>query len=375
MLKQTLRLLISELSTVFIVVDALDECSEQDKLFAILTDLKKCDNAHILVTSREEECIGKPMAFLCPTRLSLTETMIRHDIDIYIERRLSRNSKLTNWSKQPKFSELKTNIQSALRERAHGMYVLNLAHVCVSDTGCRFQWVACQLNELEQCCTVRDLKNTLRYLPKTLEETYERILIKMNCSDKPIALRIFQWLLFSSRPLSLKEIAEALCYSASDAQDSWGSQRSENELSSPNDVLRICSSLVKLVPRDHARGQRLTYLEQEDGVESEHEEGKFGSSFSWAIRREKDNEQLLQLAHSSVKEYLLRPNLLNKLGYLCQEPTHHLNMAETCLAYLLQFSHHEDLLDSIYEETPLAEYAAMYWSESNFLCCSSRKDL
>ena len=63
----------------------------------------------------------------------------------------------------------------------------------------RFHWVRCQLDTISKCQTPGDVEKALKTLPKDLNVTYERILLK-----------ILRWLVGSMRPLQLLELEEAI---------------------------------------------------------------------------------------------------------------------------------------------------------------------
>ena len=52
------------------------------------------------------------------------------------------------------------------------------------------------------------LRKSLATLPRTLDQTYDRILIAIGEEYSEYAMRILQWLTFSARPLSVEEVAE-----------------------------------------------------------------------------------------------------------------------------------------------------------------------
>jgi hypothetical protein len=108
-------------------------------------------------------------------------------------------------------------------------------------------------------------------LPKTLDETYARILCNIDEEDSQDAFKILQWLVFSARPLQIKEVAEVV------AVDIESDPRfdPERRLREPQDVLAICSSLVTVVTKIA------------DG------------------RHDKTTSGEIRLAHFSVKEYLV----------------------------------------------------------------------
>src|ERR1700677_4230327 len=79
-----------------------------------------------------------------------------------------------------------------------------------TDIGIRFRWVACQLDVLRKCIKLDGLTKKLKSLPKTLDETYDRILQNIDDEYHNDAFNVLQWLAFSARPVTLAEVAEAL---------------------------------------------------------------------------------------------------------------------------------------------------------------------
>jgi len=66
---------------------------------------------------------------------------------------------------------------------------------------CRFRWVDCQLDLLRKCLRVNNIRNVLNTPPKTLNETYDRILVSVDEAYINDTYRILQWLVFSTRPV------------------------------------------------------------------------------------------------------------------------------------------------------------------------------
>ena len=93
---------------------------------------------------------------------------------------------------------------------------------------------------MENCLTLPKLRKTLATLPKTLDDTYTRILCSIDEEYQQYALHILQWLAFSMRPLHLKEIAEVVAIDIND-HPKFDPQR---RLLDPEDVVEICSSLI-----------------------------------------------------------------------------------------------------------------------------------
>ncbi|KIJ43576.1 hypothetical protein M422DRAFT_109877, partial [Sphaerobolus stellatus SS14] len=72
-----------------------------------------------------------------------------------------------------------------------------------------FRWVECQVESLKRCRRPYDVKKTLESLPKTLDETYKRILLNVEEGDRIYAARMLAWVIFTSEPLCLDLLAEA----------------------------------------------------------------------------------------------------------------------------------------------------------------------
>ncbi|KAF1838785.1 hypothetical protein BDW02DRAFT_626846 [Decorospora gaudefroyi] len=128
-----------------------------------------------------------------------------------------------------------------------------------------FRWAACQLDTLGKCCNRAMLRKSLATLPRTLDQTYDRILSTISEEYSVYAMRILQWLTFSARPLSVAEIAEVV---AIDGSRDPAFDRDE-VLEDPLEALNICSSLVTIATS------------------------------------EADETSIIALAHYSVQEYLV----------------------------------------------------------------------
>ena len=109
----------------------------------------------------------------------------------------------------------------------------------------RFRWVSCQLEELAKCITKGELKKALRSLPRTLGETYERILNRIPEHQRKHVLQVLKWLAFSKRLLTLQELAAALEVDI----EGGAPVKDDDEIPVLQAVLNRCSSLVTLAPR------------------------------------------------------------------------------------------------------------------------------
>jgi hypothetical protein len=198
----------------------------------------------------------------------------------------------------------------------------------------RFRWAACQLDILEKCPDLLKLRESLRSLPKTLEETYGRILAGIDENYRDYAIRILQFLAYSEQPLAIEEAVDAL------AVDPSGETPFDPELRmpQPQDIMKKCSSLVTLTirPNDHDTGQSM----------------------------------ILQLAHFSIQQYLKSGRIIAtfpghiEVGELFQNGMDETNargsMTKLCLTYL-SYLPRESPCEQILLDFPLSIYAARYW--------------
>ena len=186
----------------------------------------------------------------------------------------------------------------------------------------RFRWVFCQLEVLRHCFPA-NLRHTLKELPKSLDETYKRILNEINNANRVHAYRLLQCLTVACRPLRVEELAEVLTFYLSaggipklNADWRWDNQEAA--------VLSACSSLVSVTIEAGSR--------------------------------------IVQFSHFSVKEFLTSDRLAT-----CTEVSQfhipvgpsHVILALACLGVLLSLDNYTS--EDIVEKIPLYEYASEYW--------------
>ena len=200
----------------------------------------------------------------------------------------------------------------------------------------------------------------LKSLPKTLNNTYERILCGIDEEYCDYARKILHWLTYSVRTLSLAEVAEIV---AMDAREE-PRFNAENRFFDSREILVICSSLVSVFT-----------------------EPRYSVS-KWHPRSNKA-VPCIKLAHFSVKEYLVSVDIRNGPAnmYAISCELANASIAESCLALLLHFDKRDSLTSQLESESredysssekfarekslhlqferkfPLAQYAAKNWIE------------
>ena len=112
----------------------------------------------------------------------------------------------------------------------------------MADTVPRFLWVTLQLDELEKCSSKTAIRQQLGGLPKALDETYDRILKKIDGNHRADVRIFLQWLAFSLRAMTIAEIAETITVDFTSKDGPVFN--SDNRYMDQQDVLVKCSSLV-----------------------------------------------------------------------------------------------------------------------------------
>ncbi|TVY14282.1 putative ankyrin repeat protein [Lachnellula arida] len=201
-------------------------------------------------------------------------------------------------------SSLKEHITKTLIEGADGM----------------FRWVACQMDYLCECSTDRDRREALKQLPPDLPSSYERILERVNRSNKQnqrLVRNALYWVVYAEtslestgdrergyfrKPLTTTQLLQALAVQSGDTVFDSSGMTTEEEL------LHWCSSLVR-------RNQSSTGLE---------------------------------LAHFTVKEFLISIDPILKPQYMDYRLSgDHSLLAEACVTFLLCTSFDDQPISSI----------------------------
>ena len=317
-----LRRMINKITaSVYMVVDALDECQDRRALLGGLKDIRSWNqgNLHIFVTSRRETEIENVLCTLTTDTMFLEESVVDGDTLTYVRYQLQHDAKLSKLSE-----EIPDEIEIAVVNGSNGM----------------FRWVVCQLDAIRGSMKLGLLRKALRILPKTLDETYARILNSIPEEHVEDARRILSCLICAFRPLAIGKIAEivAIVIEGEHYYDM------ESRLQEPRDNLTICSGLVsstKIPGKTRPDGENICF-------------------------------KGLRLAHFSVKEYLTSDRTAPAQGsrFALDECYTHELVAKLCINFLLWWgqegfrrypqTRHE--YHQILDRPFFALYAASFWS-------------
>ncbi|KAJ7581603.1 hypothetical protein C8J56DRAFT_759141, partial [Mycena floridula] len=195
-----IAIVITTYSRVYLVVDALDECSERGQRIFSSTD-PNCGlrsllgKLHLLITSRDIPCISDELI----GQPSLEIEAHTEDLAAYIKDRIAHSDKLLNLVRSDPPLELEIIIQ--VISRAAGMFLQ--AHLHMDSLTCAL--------------TRTKLRATLESLPKELTASYDTAMKRINLQGvdlSTIAYKVFSWLAFACRPLRSKELQHAISVSA-----------------------------------------------------------------------------------------------------------------------------------------------------------------
>jgi hypothetical protein len=180
--------------------------------------------------------------------------------------------------------------------------------------------------EVLRDCLPPSVRRTLKELPESLDETYERILKEIKKPNRGLAQRVLHCLVVAIRPLRVAELAEVLAVDLDDLEGiprlnaDWRWEDQEQAL------LIACSSLIAIVEDSYSR--------------------------------------VVQFSHFSVKEFLTSSRLSIASGevsaYRIDLENAHTILAQACLGVLLQT--HDESDENASEDHPLARYAAEHWT-------------
>ncbi|THU84415.1 hypothetical protein K435DRAFT_971163, partial [Dendrothele bispora CBS 962.96] len=202
------------------------------------------------------------------------------------------------------FKGLEEEIQAELLEKADG----------------QIRWVDCQLTSLQELGTKKAIQKALKTLPKTIEDIYAYALDKIPEEHRDEAECLLQWILFAYQPLKIKNAAEVL---AIDLE--------KQEVNNYRDDLSE-SNLHKII-----------------------------SSTIIVIAEGENNEKNVQLAHPSVKEFLIRSKSGHSNKIYVDEKLAHKFIAQSCIIYL-QHKVKVESVEMAHEKFPLTWYAVHYWA-------------
>jgi hypothetical protein len=232
----------------------------------------------------------------------------------------------------------------------------------------RFRWAYCQLQELKTLDSYKPkyVKQVLKTLPPTLDDTYTRMLTRIKKMYYEEALTLLRWLAYARSPPTLAELVDAAIIDLDEEGNIDTGERG-----GLRDALNILFGLVTIEEsqsdraKNHSNTGIFTSYVSTAGPEQS------GAMFH---SRNLTPDTRVRLAHFSVKEYLESERVLESDAhqFYLENATGHRALTQSCLTYLRCYSlspektmTHKDL-----KTFPLLKYAAQSWFYHSTLQCS-----
>ena len=195
--------------TVFVVIDALDECDNEDRTGMRLFDALKClqPNVRLLITSRPLPDIVKEFENEPRIEIRAPDTDIRDFVRsrLEVEPRLKKHMQADT-----KFGEL---IEDAVVEKSEGMFLMAKLHVDALiklHVDALIKWAK---------YSKMAVRRALHELPKELDITYDQAWHRINdqnADDARLAQRVLSWICLAYEPLSVLSLQQALAVQRGD---------------------------------------------------------------------------------------------------------------------------------------------------------------
>ncbi|KAL8680049.1 MAG: hypothetical protein Q9186_003729 [Xanthomendoza sp. 1 TL-2023] len=209
----------------YIVVDALDECTDEvkDSLLNGFDSLQKVCNLKIMLTSRPNTITGLsdyPNAGFLEIRAR------NEDIGRYISSRVpSEPRSFASFRKKP---ELVALVIGTMTLRCQGMFLLARLH----------------LDSVARTMSAAALKANLQRLPRQLNTTYDGAIRRIEQQDDEhadLARRVLAWILYASRSMTILELQHALAI-----ESTQSTQGIDEHIFNASDIIYSCAGLVTL---------------------------------------------------------------------------------------------------------------------------------
>ena len=231
--------------------------------------------------------------------------------------------------------QLKEELATAAADKCEGMFL----------------WLRLLHDQLGPGKNGRQLHKIVSDTPTGLDQAYQRdwqrIMNFTNNDDRARAFRILRWALFATRPLTVRELAEALLIQLDNDHTSYPLEdlpEAYDEVYISDQLKRLCGSLLEV-----------------RGVDE---------SFDGAAR-------VVQFPHFSVREFLTEAaqERLSDTGQISLSDSTDNNdlLAQLCLKYLCYDNlAQESLLTSEQIEEKLKQYAFLQYASQNWITHASR---
>lgn len=347
---QIFRLVSSNIGICFFAIDGYDECLKQDietrsttdgrvKFLQDLVAIVKDVGCRVLLVSRNEQYIRNELkndSVSLDSNFTLEYEITREDTkdDIHLF-----SNRVVQQGIPKKSDPLKREIASEAALKCDGMFL----------------WIKLMHVRLTPGKNIKQLREVITTTPLGLDQAYERDvrnIASLEDDERDRAIAILRWTLFAERPLTVREMTEALLICDDDTDNDidvddiddvekmfpWDDLPDEwDEYYTNDQIIRLCGSLIEL---------RKTDVHQ-------------------PIK-----DQTIHFVHFSVKEYLLKtvksdPSI--QIFNFSDVASEQIYLARACLRYLcysdFRIDRHStsESLEAKMDRYAFYKYAAQSW--------------
>ncbi|KAH6916324.1 hypothetical protein BKA70DRAFT_1255360 [Coprinopsis sp. MPI-PUGE-AT-0042] len=223
----------------FYSLDGLDEALEEVRsdLLRVLSSLP----VNLMVTSRPL----KGLEYLVPKARHFYIVALKDDLRLMIIQKVEHNAELRDVVERK--PELLDELTSLIYEKAGGMFL----HAYL------------QVQALDGCTTVREVRAAVDAFPHTIEAMYSLSVKRIKEQKGPqaaLALRILHWLVYANEGLTVEDMQYALAASV----DTDNYQYADDNVPHENSIVSVCCGLVTIQPA--SRRVRLVHYTARDAL-------------------------------------------------------------------------------------------------------------
>ncbi|KAL8752513.1 MAG: hypothetical protein Q9199_005692 [Rusavskia elegans] len=222
--------IVRKLDIAYLIVDALDECSEdvRDQLLTFFQTL--ASNTRLMVTTRHNEEItyGFHNSLMIEIRASVG------DLQRYVASRVKSNRRLSGHVRSN--GPLKKHICDRVASKAEGMFLAAKLHV----------------DALSTKTNIKQLKKALDNLSTNVNELYDDAIARIESQNhdyRTLADKALRWVAYAFRPLPVEALQEAVAIELVEPRDQQsddeGIQDFDDEaIHSISSILDVCAGLL-----------------------------------------------------------------------------------------------------------------------------------
>ncbi|KAI4215997.1 MAG: hypothetical protein LQ351_001493 [Letrouitia transgressa] len=210
---------IGRFQKVYVFIDALDECTDEQTRETLIDRLYEFSNLCLMVTSRYLDSIARMFENAAMLEIGAHPT----DVQRYVTGRIAQGGRLSRHVKAD--ATLGKAIEENVVKNADKMFLLAQLH----------------MDSLVLKVSQKTIRQALDALPKGLDATYDEAMSRIDQQgeeDVRLAEQVLSWISFAVRPLKLAELREALSVEPG-AREIDDSAAPDEEL-----ITSVCAGLV-----------------------------------------------------------------------------------------------------------------------------------